>query len=51
MRQKQLNASINTTGTTKVLDQAPNVPPPPPSKRISGYTIANFKKKDDKEKS
>lgn len=32
LRQKQLNASINTTGTAKVPEQTP--PLPPPSKRI-----------------
>lgn len=31
LQKKQLNASINTTGTAKVPEQAP--PLPPPSKR------------------
>lgn len=32
MRQKQLNASINTSGATKVPD---NLPPQPPNKRTA----------------
>jgi hypothetical protein len=49
LRQKQLNASINTTGTAKVPEQTP--PLPPPSKRTKTFNSANFKKSTDKEKS
>lgn len=43
LRQKQLNSSINTTGTSKVPE---GQPPPPPNKRTLTVYQANFKKKD-----
>jgi hypothetical protein len=42
MRQKQLNETINKTGTGK----EPEKPSMPPSKRKSIVNAANFKKKD-----
>ncbi len=43
MRQKQLNASINTSGTAKVPD---NLPPQPPNKRTL-YTRKQISKRNN----
>lgn len=39
MRQKQVNSSINTSGTAKVADQAPPLPPSKRSKIIIQPTL------------
>lgn len=43
LRQKQLNASINTSGTTKVSD---NMPPQPPNKRSIYVTKPTSRRKN-----